>query len=155
MISASERSAELIVTLGSRFFSVPLAHVIEAMRPLPVEVVPEMPSFVRGVSIMRGAPVPVVDLALAMGVTEKGAGSRFVLLRLGDRRVALIVDTILGVREIDAAGIGEMPPLLRGASADIIETMGTLDAQLLVVLQATHLLPEAIWQTLAARQATP
>jgi purine-binding chemotaxis protein CheW len=155
MISASERSAELVFTVGSRFFSVPLAHVIETMRPLPVEVVPHMPSFLRGVSVIRGAPVPVVDLAAAMGMTEKGAASRFVLLRVGDRRVALIVDASVGVREIDAADIGEMPPLLRGASAEMIETMGTLDAQLLVVLQAMRILPEAIWQKLETRQATP
>ena len=34
MISTSQRSAELVVTVGSRFFSVPLAHVIETTRPL-------------------------------------------------------------------------------------------------------------------------
>jgi purine-binding chemotaxis protein CheW len=153
MIAATQRSAGLVVAVGSRFVFVPLAHVIEMMRPLPVEAVPGMPSFVMGLSVIRGAPVPVVDLATAMGVTERAATSRFVLLRLGDRRVALLVDTILGVRELDTASMGEMPPLFRGAS-EIIEAMGTLDARLLVVLRATRILSEGAWQGIEAREAS-
>lgn len=160
MIAPLERGDGVIVTVGSRACSVPLAHVVETMRPLPIEIVMGMPPFIRGLSVIRGAPVPVVDLALAMGASlasedsgESGTARRFVVLRLSHRRVALLVDAVLGIRQIDATRLEEMPPLLRGASTEIVEAIGTLDAQLLVVLRATRIVNEETWQKLDARQA--
>jgi chemotaxis signal transduction protein len=50
------------------------------MRPLPVERIAGMLSFVRGVSIIRGVPTPVVDLGVVLG-TPGEAVDRFVTLR--------------------------------------------------------------------------
>jgi purine-binding chemotaxis protein CheW len=144
-VTTTERSKALVVRIGTRLCMVPLAHVIETMRPLPIDVVGDMPRFVVGLSVIRGAPVPVVDLSPALGGGEASVTSRFVSLRLGDRRVALAVNSVIGVRDIDHAALQEMPPLL-AAGADLIDAIGTLDAQLLVVLRATRILehpPEA------------
>jgi chemotaxis signal transduction protein len=62
------------------------------------------------------------------------------------------VDSVLGVRELDLSKIGELPPLLQGASKDAIEAMGTLDEQLLVVLYASWELPDELWQRLAPQE---
>ena len=81
-----------------------------------------------------------------------GVADRFVTLRVGERQVALSVDSVLGVRELDVSRIGELPPLLQGASNDAIEAMGTLDDQLLVVLRAGWELPDEVWQRLTAQE---
>jgi purine-binding chemotaxis protein CheW len=120
------------------------------MRPLPLEPIPGMPSFLLGVSVIHGAPTPVVDLAAVLGGSPAVAPTRFVVLRLGERVVALAVDGVTGVRELDATRLQEMPPLLRSASADVIEAIGTLDARLLVALRATRILPDATWDALEA-----
>jgi len=78
--------------------------------------------------------------------------NRFVTLRLGDRQVALSVDSVLGVRELDASKISGLPPLLRESSKDVIDTMGTLDEQLLVVLCAGWELPDEVWLALSAQE---
>jgi purine-binding chemotaxis protein CheW len=154
LLAGSERRAALVVAAGSRACAVPLAHVIETMRPLPIEAVPGMPSFVRGLAIIRGAAVPVVDLADATGAAETRAPTRFVLLRLGSRRAALAVSAVVGVRDLDVASLEQMPPLLRGTGANLVEAIGLLDAELLVVLHASRLLPEETWDRLDAREAS-
>ena len=154
MLAVSERRAALVVAAGSRACAVPLAHVVETMRPLPIEAVPGMPSFVRGLAVVRGAPVPVVDLADAMGASETSAPTRFVLLKLGSRRAVLAVSAVVGVRDLDAASLEQLPPLLRGAGTDLVEAIGMLDAELLVVLHATRILPEETWERLDAREAS-
>jgi purine-binding chemotaxis protein CheW len=121
------------------------------MRPLPVESITGMPSFVRGVSIIRGVPTPVVDLGAVLGALG-GAAERIVTLRLGDRQVALSVDAVLGVRDLDVSALQELPPLLRGASKDVLEAIGTLDEQFLMVLRAGWELPDEVWQVLAAQK---
>jgi purine-binding chemotaxis protein CheW len=131
----------------------PLAQVIETMRPLRVELIAGVPSFVRGVAIIRGILTPVVDLGAVLGAPEEAA-ERFVTVRAGDKQVALSVSAVLGVRDLDALTmIHELPPLLRGATREVVETIGTLDEQFLVVLQAGWELPDEVWLALAAQGA--
>jgi purine-binding chemotaxis protein CheW len=145
------QSRTLVVGVKGRLCAVPLTQVMEIMRPLPVEPISAVPSFVQGISIIRGIPTPVVDLGALLGMPNVAA-DRFVTLRLGGRQVALSVDSVLGVREFDLSKIGELPPLLQGASRDVIEAMGTLDQQLLMVLRAGWELPDEVWQTLTAQE---
>jgi purine-binding chemotaxis protein CheW len=143
----------LIVGLKSCVCAVPLTHVIETMRPLPIEPISGVPSFVRGISIIRGIPTPVVDLGAILGASSELA-ERFVTLRVGDKQVALSVDAVLGVRDLDAiTTIQELPPLLQRASKDVVETIGTLDEQVLMVLRAGWELPEEVWRALTVEEA--
>jgi purine-binding chemotaxis protein CheW len=145
------QSRTLVVGVQGRLCAVPLSHVIEIMRPLPVEPISAVPSFVQGISIIRGIPTPVVDLGVLLG-KPNGVADRLVTLRLDERSVALSVDSVLVVRELDASKIRGLPPLLQGASKDVIEAMGTLDEQLLVVLCSGWELPDQVWQTLTAQE---
>jgi purine-binding chemotaxis protein CheW len=143
--SPSERGASLIVVAGACTCAIPVAHVVETMRPLPVEAIAGAASFLLGLSVIRGTPVPVVDLQAVIGGGSARTIFRFVALSVGERKVALAVREILGLRELDGACMTEMPPLLREAHADVIEAIGVLDAQLLLVLRASRLLSDEIW----------
>lgn len=150
--SAGAKKA-LIVRLQSCVCAVPLTHVIEMMRPLPVEPISGVPSFVRGVAIIRGIPTPVVDLGAILGAPGEQAG-RFVTLRVGGKQMALSVNAVLGVRDLNAImTIRELPPLLQRASNDVVETIGTLDKQVLMILRAGWELPDDVWQALTAQEA--
>jgi len=148
---AEHARRSLVVRVQTRVCAVPLMHVVETMRPLPVKAIAGMPSFVRGVSIIRGVPTPVVDLGAVLGVPG-GIAERLVTLRLGDRQVALCVDAVLGVRDLDLSVIQELPRLLQGTSTDFIEAIGMLDNEFLMVLRMGWELPDEVWQALAAQQ---
>jgi purine-binding chemotaxis protein CheW len=150
--AAGTRKA-LIVGVKSCVYAVPLKHVIETMRPLPVERISGVPSFVRGLSIIRGIPTPVVDLGAILD-TPGESGERFVTLRVGDKQIALSVNEVLGVRDLDAIlTVREMPPLLQRASQEVVETIGTLDQQVLMVLRAGWELPKEVWHALTTQEA--
>jgi purine-binding chemotaxis protein CheW len=142
----------LIVSSGFRTLALPVHQVVETMRPLPIEPIAGVPDFVRGVSVIRGAPVPVVDLAAVLDADADGRPfGRFVTLDLGARRLALGVEAVVGVRELDAARLEALPPLLGGARGEIVEAIGVRDAQLLVVLRAARIIPESLWNVLQVR----
>jgi purine-binding chemotaxis protein CheW len=107
-----------------------------------------------GLSIIRGAPVPVVNATSLLGGKES-LPTRFVTVKTGDRRIALAVDAVLGVKAIQAASLQELPPLLRDASAEVVAAIGTLDAELLLVLRSVRLVPEPVWATLEAGGSSP
>ena len=149
----TEKKRALIVGLKCCICAVPLAHVIEIMRPLPVESLSGVPAFVSGVAIIRGIPTPVVDLAAVLG-TPNEAAERFVTMRVGDKQVALSVNAVLGVRDLDTMMTSQkLPPLLQRASKDLVETIGTLDEQVLMVLRAGWELPDEAWQVLTGQEA--
>jgi purine-binding chemotaxis protein CheW len=118
------------------------------MTPLPL-----MPSFVRGVMNLRGAVVPVVDLAARMGLTPAVVAKRSCVVMIDVRRtpeapvypVGILVDAVY---EVFDAGPDEQeaPPRL-GARIDVnfIRSMvrlrgkPTLELQLDVILDPTVL----------------
>ena len=146
----------LIVVVGIRRCAIPVRFVAEILRPLPVQPLGGVPAYVRGLSVIRGAPVPVVDVNLLIGDdgSEHAAG-RLAVIDVGERRIALAVDAVLGMQRLDAHLIGRLPPLLHGVASDVVEAIGVADARLLVVLRAARLGPDEVWSVLAAGQEAP
>lgn len=141
----------LLVRAGARLCGLPVGAVSETLRPLPVDPVAGGPPWLRGVSILRGEPVPVVDLAgLLAGAPEADPG-RFVAVRSGGRHAALAVTAVLGVVELDPAGAHTLP-LLRDACGGSLASLRALDGELLVVLGAARLVPEAASAALGGRE---
>ena len=119
------------------------------MRPLAVEAIAGGPAFVRGLAVVRGVPIPVVDAALLLS-GEASHPTRFVTVKTGRRRIALAVDAVVGVVEIPLGSVDALPLLFQDAGTDAISDVGTLDAELLIVLRSARLIPEAFWATLEA-----
>jgi purine-binding chemotaxis protein CheW len=137
--------AVLLCQVGSLVCALPLLQVSETMRPLPLEPLSGTAPFIAGVSIIRGGPVPVVDLARLLGNGVDEARTRLVVVRIGERRAALSVGRVIGVRSLASSEVSEMPPLLAGSSAEAISAVGSLDAQLLLLLETSSMFPDATW----------
>lgn len=152
---ALETSPVLVVMVGARACAIPMNHVAQTMRPLPIKPVAGTPNCVRGVSVIRGMPTPVVDLKALLENSENCPSyGRFVTLKLDDRQVAIGVESVVGIRHLDSTQLGGLPPLLRDVNADLIESIGTRDAQLLLVLRAARIVSDEVWTSLAAADTT-
>ena len=143
----------VVFRTGSCLGAVPLHHTTEILRPLPLEPVQGVPDFVLGLAVLRGSAVPVLNVSLMLDEGGRRDCLRWVALRVDRRRVVLAVDTVLGVRDIDIRDFEGMPPLLKNARPGFLETLGIHDAQLLLVLNASRILPEDAWEALSARGA--
>ena len=138
----------LLCRVRDRLCSLPLQYVVETMRPLPIASLTGVPSFVRGIAVVRGVAVPVVDAGILLGTDHPPGPTRFVTLRTGENQVALSVEEVLGVRELTLASLRELPPLLRDAAGEVLRAIGTLDTGLLFALQTARLVPESVWQAI-------
>ena len=139
----------LLVRSGKRLVALPLGAVVETMRPLPIEPLAPAPDFVAGLSLWRGAPTPVVDLRVVLGDASNEDARRMLGLRLDNGRpVGVLVDEVIGVRDAGAFAGSELPPLLEGAPAERVSTLGSLDGELLTVLEVGALVPPQTWAAL-------
>lgn len=133
MANGSERV--LLCRAGRMLCALPLAHVVETMRPLPVDAIGAAPTSVLGLALVRGEPTLVIDLARLLGAGESSP-RRFVSVRTGSRTVALAVDEVIGTRALSRDELRALPPLLREAELDSIAAIGRHDAELLAVLES-------------------
>jgi purine-binding chemotaxis protein CheW len=136
-----DRSTDLwlLCQAGTHRFALPMASVIETMRMLPVEAVSGPPRFVCGLSIIRGAAVPVIDTARLFD-DEAARYERLVTVRTCDRTVAFAASAVHGVRSIKSSECEALPPLLR--DAQLIAALARSDEQLVFLLRAARALPE-------------
>ena len=135
----------------------PLEHVVETMRPLPIERIAGSPRLVLGLSVIRGSPIPVVDIGALFGEPEADP-QRIVTARTGGRLVGLAVEEVIGVRSIEADTLDDLPPLLRDAAGEVVSAIGRLDSELLLFLGATRLLPADMLESVrmnGSGQGTP
>jgi purine-binding chemotaxis protein CheW len=136
----------LLCQVDASYLAIPISHVIEVTRPLAVTRLPDAPSWVSGVAVLRGIATPVIDARkLLAGAAESGEApsppppaTRWVALRIDDRRVALAVDAVLRAHSLAPEMSQEVPPLLGSTRA--ITALGTLDKKLLMVLAGARLL---------------
>jgi purine-binding chemotaxis protein CheW len=142
----------LVTRVGNLACALPIEHVIEIMRPLPIEPIAR-PSdhpvlvMIEGLAMIRGVPVPVIDVRRLLGATGERA-TRVVVIRVQDRQLAMLVDEVCGVQHIEQEQLARLPPLLGGVNRDSISAIGARDAALLIVLDAARVVPEDSWRAL-------
>jgi len=155
--AAADGVQVLVVRAGGRTCAIPLASVVETMRSLPARPIAGVPPYVLGVALVRGEPLPVVDVErllggeaaprlvpAAPGLARGERAGRLVTVRAGGaRRVALALDEVAGVRTVDRLACAALAPLLGGAAAGAVAGLGALDRELLAVLDASRLLEDA------------
>lgn len=142
----------LLCRMPACLCALPVGQVIEIMRPLPIEPLSGMPQFIRGLCLVRGSPVPVVDAGLLLSGRETRAG-RLVTIALASGTIALAVEQVIGIRSIDDAALRTLPPLMQNAAGDAVEAIRALDGELLLLLDTARLIPEALLDALSAGEA--
>ena len=113
------------------------------MRLLPTEPLANAPVFLRGVSVVRGAPIPILDLGKLLGEANT-APTRLVIVHVGDRVVGLALADVLGVRREDQVGAHDPVPLLSEAAHEAVSSIGVLDSQALLFLEGLRLVAQTI-----------
>lgn len=128
--------------------ALPLDCVAEIMRPLPVTSLAGTPSFVSGMSVIRGHAIPVVDAGALLGSGEAPAPARFVTLKVDGRQVALAVEQVVGIRGLAAESLHGLPQLLSEVGSELVESIGMLDREFLLVLRTARIVPDSVWASL-------
>lgn len=141
-----EHGQYLIFSLAGEAFAIDILHVKEIIEYGQLTEVPMMPEVVRGVINLRGAVVPVIDLAARFGRTPTQVARRtcIVIVELeqeGEHHdVGIIVDAVNEVMEIPPADIEPPPTFGTQLRTDFIAGMGKLAGRFVSILQVDRVL---------------
>jgi purine-binding chemotaxis protein CheW len=97
----------LLFTIDSARYAIAADAVLEMVRAVAVTALPGAPVAVAGIINVRGSVVPVFDMRLRFGAPQRRVvpEDHFVLVRATARTVALHVDAILDLMDLDANAI--------------------------------------------------
>lgn len=122
--------------VNQQYYGIDVLHVQEIVRNQAVTRVPLADPMVRGLMNLRGQIVTAIDMRRRLDLTDSGAQADpvNVVLKTDDGAVALLVDEIGDVLEVDERQFEPPPESLRGPARDLIQGAYKLPGQLLVIL---------------------
>lgn len=142
-------SQYLTFQLSGDVYAIDILKSREIIEYGSITPVPMMPDFIAGVINLRGAVVPVVDLARRFGGTSSDITKRtsIVIVEVQDEDVTLdvglIVDTVNEVLDISDTDVEPPPAFGAKIRADFISGMGKVAGKLLIVLEVAKVLSVA------------
>lgn len=134
----------VLIVLGEDTFGVPLRQLLRVEPPGKIMPIPNVPSWVLGVTYQQGRVLSVVDLgAFINGSTDRMLESSETRLLIADDdglTAAIAVPAVTDVRTVLSQHIGPVPPLpakpanrfLNGVVTDSEGTFGLLDLALVL-----------------------
>lgn len=136
----------LTFVLGKETFALDILGIKEILEyTVPTEV-PMMPPFIRGVVNLRGAVVPVIDMAVRFGraaanVTKKTC---IVIIEVAAQDAShvlgVMVDSVNEVLEIPSSDIEPAPSFGAAIRTDFIRGMGKVRGKFVIILDESRVL---------------
>jgi purine-binding chemotaxis protein CheW len=154
--AGNDHSQYLTFMLGGEVFAIGILVVKEIIEYRGLTEVPMMPPCVRGVINLRGAVVPVMDLAARFGKPVAAVTKRtcIVIIEMdadGEKQViGVVVDAVNAVLEIAAAEIEPAPKFGAKIRSDFIEGMGKVNGKFVILLNVGTVLSVAEIGAMAA-----
>ncbi len=126
----------LIVKLGSRLFAIPIYSVVEIVSGDEAQV---MDLSGEDVLVLRGSTIPLLHLGEVLNVPQEKIGY-VVVCMLGNRKVALTVDDMMGDEEVVIKPLGKIFGDIEGISGATI----TGDGSIVLILDPVGLLRRVV-----------
>ena len=125
-------------------FGVDIGSVREITKVADITHIPEAPSFIYGVTNLRGQVISVIDLAQQFGLAprqELPETARIVVTEIKGQTVGMLVDEVPEVLKIADENIEATPELIQTeVRKDYIKGVGKLDNRLIILLDLEKLL---------------
>ncbi|HXA46251.1 MAG TPA: chemotaxis protein CheW [Burkholderiaceae bacterium] len=144
--STSDHTQYLTFMLGGEMYAIGILAVKEIIEYRGLTEVPMMPACIRGVINLRGAVVPVMDLATRFGkdtaeVTKRTCIVIIEMESAGEHQViGAVVDAVNAVLEIPAAETEPAPKFGAKIRTDFIAGMGKVNGKFVILLNVDSVL---------------
>lgn len=142
----SQSAQYLTFMLGGEAFGIGIMAVKEIIEFSGITDVPMMPDSIRGVINLRGAVVPVMDLAARFGRPQSVPGKRTCIVIVerehdGEQQLTgVVVDAVSAVLDIPASDIEPAPSFGTRIRGDFIAGMGKLNGKFVILLNVDQVL---------------
>ncbi len=141
--SHAEQTEFLSFRIGENEYSVEIMAVREIRGWTRTTSLPHAPRFVRGVINLRGTVLPVVDLAMRLGLDETEPEERNVIIvvDVGTRVMGLRVDAVSDILSFTKDQLQSPPDVATSAKAPFVKALTILEDRMVRLLDLEVVLP--------------
>jgi chemotaxis signal transduction protein/DNA-binding transcriptional regulator YiaG len=126
----------LLVEIGAERLAIPVGMVREVLAAVEPRALPGQPPAMLGVAVVRGEPVPCIDLAALLGIPAAGA-TRGVVLEARDGPLMALVSDADDVRDVAAEQVLDIPP--GWTRCEAVNQLARLGVELVPIVNANRL----------------
>ncbi len=144
-ILSSSTARELIAfRIGDQEFCVDIMSVREIRGWTPATPLPRSPAYMKGVINLRGAVLPIVDLAARFGLptTEPTARHVIMVAHVGGRMVGLLVDAVSDIVQMDGATLQATPDMASDEVKAFVKGLFALDGRMISLVELGWIIPD-------------
>ena len=123
-------------TLGADIMAIREIRTWSKMAPLP-----NSPAYVCGVANLRGVILPVIDLSNRLGWSQTEPSDKHVVIVLQnrDQLKGILVDSVSDIVTVRPENIQPAPDV-SGAASEFLQSIGTVDGRLVMILELDKVL---------------
>ena len=130
--------------IGAQEFCVDIMVIREIRGWTPATALPQSPAFVRGVINLRGAVLPIVDLASRLGFESTEASDRNVIIvaDIGGQVVGLLVDAVSDILTITDDMIQPTPDVASETAKTFVRGLIPMEGRMISLIGLERVLPD-------------
>ncbi len=140
----TDRRELIAFCIGDQEYSVDIMAVREIRGWSPATPLPQTPSYMRGVINLRGAVLPIMDLAERLGLAPTAHTERSVIIvvKVGSRLVGLLVDAVSDILTITQDCIQPTPDVACDQVKAFVRGLISIEGRMISEIAIERLLPE-------------
>jgi purine-binding chemotaxis protein CheW len=143
-LTANTANSEFVAfRVGAQDFCVDIMGVREIRGWTPATPLPHAPPFVRGVINLRGAVLPIVDLAMrfGLGLTEPTPRSVIIVVHIHQQIVGLLVDAVSDILTSSEASMQPTPDIASDMAKTFVKGVYAVDGRMISIVTLDSVLP--------------
>ena len=140
----SDGARELITfRVGEQEYGVAVTDVREIRGWTPATPLPRTPGYVRGVINLRGAVLPIVDMAARMGLTasEPTVRNVIVVVWIRGQMVGLLVDAVCDILQVADADLQATPDLVGHEAHQFVSGLLSVEGRMIGLIRLEAVMP--------------
>lgn len=134
----------VIFELADEHFGIDIAMVEGIVKMQEITRVPKAADYVEGITNLRGAVLPVIDLEKRFGIAphERTRETRIVVVIMDKLKIGMIVGAVSEVLTIDDSVIEPAPAIVTTVNSRFISGIARIDSRLVILLDLSLVLTE-------------
>jgi purine-binding chemotaxis protein CheW len=142
--SANSANLEFVAfRVGSQEFCIDIMGVREIRGWTQATPLPHAPAYVRGVINLRGAVLPIVDLAMrfGLGLTEPTPRSVIIVVQVHQQVIGLLVDAVSDILTVSEATMQPTPDIASDLAKTFVKGVYAVDGRMISIVSLDCVLP--------------
>ncbi|MBI5025316.1 MAG: purine-binding chemotaxis protein CheW [Nitrospirae bacterium] len=126
----------LAFRLSGEEYAIRIGDIQEILRNQRITIVPRAPSYLQGVTSIRGKIVPIIDLNSRLGLKKVNSERRKIIILFGTKGpIGILVDKVTGVLKVSKNELHPPPATLTESEANFIEGVARIQDKFISLLK--------------------